>query len=80
VTLARKAKEKVIDPSTGKPVRAPRVPLTDENKEEVIAERIRLGALLTNDNLPDTVKGEAAKLLGLGTTQLLRRIQRSAAR
>ena len=76
--MARKRGERKVDPTTGKEIRAPRVPLTDTQKEEVIAERIRLGALLTNDNLPDTVKGEAAKLLGLGTTQLLRRIQRAA--
>ena len=74
--MARKRGERKVDPNTGKEIRAPRVPITPEQKEEVIAERIRLGALLTNDNLPDTVKGEAAKLLGLGTTQLLRRIQR----
>ena len=78
--MPKSKKEKLIDPTTGKPVRAPRVALTDSQKEEVIAERIRLGALLTNNNLPDTVKGEAAKLLGLGTTQLLRRIQRAGSR
>lgn len=65
-----------MDPETGKPIRAARVPLTDADKTAVVNERIKLGAVLSNDNLPDSIRREAEKLLGLGTTQLLRRIQK----
>jgi hypothetical protein len=77
--MARTRKERKIDPATGKEVRAPRVPLTQAQKDVVIAERIKLGKILSDESLPDTVVGEASKLLALGTTQLLRRIEKASA-
>jgi hypothetical protein len=76
--VARKRGERKVDPATGKEIRAPRVSLTQADKDAVVLERIKLGAIVSDVNVPDTMKGEAGKLLLLGTTQLLRRIQKSA--
>jgi hypothetical protein len=65
-----------VDPSTGKEIRAPRVVLTEDQKAAVLAERIKLGRMLSDESLPDTVVKDAARILNMGSTQLLRRLQK----
>lgn len=76
--MAKTKKERPIDPMTGKAVRAPRVSLTESQKSAIVAERIKLGDMMSNNNLPESIKDSAGKLLLLGNTQLLRRLEKSA--
>lgn len=76
--MAKERKHKPIDPATGKPVRAPRVALTDGDKARIVAERVKLGDMMSNNNLPESIRDSASKLLLLGNTQLLRRLEKSA--
>lgn len=75
--MPRKKSDRPLDPSTGKPVRAPRQPMTQQQKDVIIGERIKLGRILSDEDLPDSVRGEAVKLLSLGSTQLLRRVEKA---
>lgn len=60
-----------------KKARKPRTALTETDRGRVIEERVKLAATYANNNVPDTMRGEAAKLLLLGNVQLLNRIKKA---
>ena len=57
--------------------KAVRTVLSGAEKDKVLAEKVRLGRLLSDNNLPDSVRGEASRLLSMGNVQLAKRLRKS---
>jgi hypothetical protein len=60
-----------------KKARSKPLKLSDAQRTNVLSERIKLAHVVGNEEMPDTMRQDAAKLLMLGNVQLHRRLTKS---
>lgn len=73
--------ESAVKPATAvnkpKKPRSPRYVPSENERVDILGERVKLGAMLNDSNLPESVKGEVARMLLMGNVQLLRRLKKA---